>query len=203
MKSEEKLLLAIGEIDESIIAEASADYKRKFVFNKKALAVAASVAVVAVTISMLPGLLLGRLDKDAAGGDAAPEMNGGMLESGKDVRVESYGSLTYNGKKSDDKFSFTLIIVTDATSPIDIYLYDNDPDVSIVYTTANNMPSDMEVRRPTITVNGEAASALPTTAGEYEITINFDGLEETVKWNNLFKVGDFGDFHRKDFTTED
>ena len=199
MKSAEKLLLAMSEIDEQIIAEASEEYKRKFIFSKKAMAIAASVAVVAVTISLLPGLL----PKMGAGGNAAPEMGGDMMNGSADVREESFGTLIYNGKKADGRFSFTLIIVTEAPSPIDVYLYDNDPNASIVYTTAGNMPSDVEVRRPSITVNGEEASAIPTSPGEYEILLGFPGLEETVKWQSLFKVGIFGDYHRKDIIVED
>ena len=201
MKNEEKLLLGIGEISEDIIAEASAEYKRKFILNKKALSIAASVAVVALTIALLPGLLLGRFNKNDAGGDAAPEMNGGMMNGSADVREEDFGSLIYNGRKSDGTYSFTLIIVTEAPSPIDIYLYSQDN--SVVYTTAQSVSGVAEIRRPTITVNGESESALPTTVGEYEIAIGFDGLEDTINWKNLFRVGTFGDYHRKDIPTLD
>lgn len=201
MKNEEKLLLGIGEISEDIIAEASAEYKRKFTLNKKTLSIAASVAVVALTIALLPGLLLGRFNKNDAGGDAAPEMDGGLMNGSVDVFEEDFGTLIYKGKKADGTFSFTLIIVTEAPSPIDVYLYSQDS--TIVYTTAQSVSDVTEIRRPQITVNGEAKDAIPTTAGEYDITIRFDGLEETVKWKSLFRIENFGDLHRKDFTIED
>ena len=201
MKNEEKLLLGIGEISEDIIAEASAEYKRKFTLNKKTLSIAASVAVVALTIALLPGLLLGRFNKNDAGGDAAPEMDGGMMNGSADVREEDFGTLIYKGKKADGTFSFTLIIVTEAPKPIDVYLYSQDN--TIVYTTAQSVSDVTEIRRPTITVNGEAKDAIPAAAGEYDITIRFDGLEETVKWKSLFRIENFGDFHRKDFVVED
>ena len=159
------------------------------------------MAVVALTIALLPGLLLGRFNKNDAGGDAAPEMNGGMMNGSADVREEDFGSLIYNGRKSDGTYSFTLIIVTEATSPIDVYLYSQDS--TIVYTTAQSVSDVTEIRRPTITVNGEVAESLPTTAGEYEIILGFEGLEDTVKWSNLFRIEEFGDYYRKDIPSLD
>ena len=196
MTSNEKLLMAIGQISDDIIKEAEGEYKRKTLPLRKSLSIAASVALVAVVITLLPAILNLRFDKNA-GGNSAPGMNAGMMggENGSlDIREEDFGSLIYNGKTSDNVYRFTLIIMTDATKPIDVYLYSADE--AIVYTTASGVTGVTEMRRPEITVNGEPSDRIPTEIGEYEITIAFPNLDSTINWKTIFKIGDFGDFHR-------
>lgn len=194
MKSEEKLYFAIGEISEDIIAEASAPYSSPIKL-KKALAVAASVTVVAVGITIVASQ--GFFNKAATGNAAPPpessgdQMNGGML----DIREEDFGSLIYRGKVGESSYRFTLLIIEEPSEPIDVYLYSTDG--KVIYTTSGEPLGDVEIRRPTVTVNGEAASSVPTEAGEYDITVSFDGLEDGEHtWSSLFRMGIFGDYHR-------
>ena len=198
MKNAEKLLLGIGEISEDIIAEASAEYKRKFTLNKKTLSIAASVAVVALTIALLPGLLLGRFGKNDAGGNAAPEMDGTMSENEEnlDISETSAGRMECVEKIDGYKFSFTLTLYADLSSPLDVTF--ESIDKSIVYTTKDSVADAAEKRKPTITVNGEATDSLPTKAGDYDITISFDGMEEDVSWFKYINVTEFGLFFRFD-----
>ena len=194
MKNEEKLLLAIGEISDDIISEAEAPYKRRLVPTKKTLAIAASVAVVAVGITLLPGLL--PRPKFDVGDAAPPEMNGGA-NGGKvnlDVSETGCGRLECTGRTDGHTFSFILTLYTDLNFPLDVTFKAKDG--SIVYTTEEGVSVDTEIRRPTITVNGEAKDALPTLSGEYDITISFDGMEESREWQSYISFNKFGIFYR-------
>ena len=194
MKNEEKLLLAIGEISDDIIAEAETPYKRRLVPTKKTLAIAASVAVVAVGIALLPGLL--PRPKFDAGMAAPPEMNGGASggEVNLDVSERDCGRLECTGRTDGHTFSFTLTLYSDLTSPLHVTLKSSDG--SVAYTTEEGVSVDTEIRRPTVTVNGEVQQNLPTTAGEYEITISFDGMEESKEWQSYINFTEFGIFYR-------
>lgn len=198
MKNEEKLLLAIGEISDDIILEASTPYKRKFIPTKKTMAIAASIAVVTIGITMLPRLFDGVFDKNA-GGSAAPEYGDGMngMQGDLDIREADFGYLVYTGKVAENTYSFKLVIITKPDEPIDVRLYSKDK--SIVYTTADNAEDGITVRRPTITVNGERSDKIPTDVGDYEIEISFDNLEKDIKWDTTFDMGVFHLFHRHSF----
>ena len=198
MKNEEKLLLSIGEISDDIIAEAEAPYKRRLAPTKKTLAIAASVAVVAVGITLLPGLLEGSFDKNS-GGNSAPEMNGGMdgTEMNFDISETTHGILECIERTDGYSFNFKLTLYADLKSPLDVKLKSQNG--SVVYTTEDASTEGVEVRRPTITVNGEVKQNLPTAAGEYDITISFDGMEADKKWQSKIFFTDFGPFHRFDW----
>ena len=184
MTNEEKILLAIGEIDDEIVAEASAPYKRKPLPAKQVLAVAASIAIVAVGITLLPDL--SKKSFDAVGNAAAPEAS--------NPDVSHLGDIAYLGCE-DGVYRFILDL-GENVGPIDVTL--KSLDGSVVYTTeptdaSNDSSSDVEIRRPTITVNGVSVDALPTEPGEYEITISFDGVE-SGKFASSFTVGQFGSY---------
>ncbi|MBP3401670.1 MAG: hypothetical protein J6K85_01275 [Clostridia bacterium] len=193
MKNEEKLLLAIGEISDDIISEVSEPYKRKPFPMKQTLAIAASLAVVVVGVS-LSGIFDARLDKNMSGAASAPELNDGHYDgsngSGKFDDVAYLGAIAYVGKVGENSFSFNLSLNMD--SPIHVTL--KSLDGTVIYTTENISDEDVEIRRPTITVNGEAADALPSLAGEYDITITFDGMEENIEWSEYISINPFGDY---------
>ena len=195
MTNEEKLLLAIGEISDDIILEASTPYKQSII-NKKSLTIAASIAVVAVGIGILPLALGNAFGNGASGGNSAPEMGGDSSNGSLDIREESFGSLSYHGRLDDNTYSFTLLIMTEASEPIDVTLYSKDD--SVVYTTKDVTPDGVIVRRPVITVNGEVQDKLPTEVGAYDITISFDGMEDSADFSTIYEVGIFGYYHRFD-----
>ncbi len=189
MKNEEKLLLAIGEISDDIIAEVSAPYKRKIAPTRRTLAVAASIAVVAVGITLLPGLLEGKKFDKNVGGNAAPEMNGAA--DGSEGFGNHFGSLAYVGS-TDSAFNFKLTL--DAVGAhLDVCL--KSADGSVIYTTEDITVDGVEVRRPTLTVNGEAVEALPSLPGEYDITVSFDGMESDIEWCEYITFSPFGDYY--------
>lgn len=192
MKNEEKLLLAIGEISDDIISEVSEPYKRKPFPMKQTLAIAASLAVVVVGVS-LSGIFDARLDKNMSGAASAPELNDGhdgSNGSGKFDDVAYLGAIAYVGKVGENSFAFNLSLNMD--SPIHVTL--KSLDGTVIYTTENISDEGVEIRRPTITVNGEAADALPSLAGEYDITITFDGMEENIEWSEYISINPFGDY---------
>ena len=195
MTNEEKLLHAIGEISDDIIWEASTPYKQSLI-NKKSLTIAASIAAVAVGISILPLALGNAFDKGAAGGNSAPEMGTDSSNGSLDIREESFGSLAYHGRLDENVYSFTLLIMSEAPEAIDVTLYSKDG--SILYTTADDTPEGVVVRRPVITVDGVAQDKLPTEVGAYDITISFDGIENSTEFSTIYRVGIFGYYHRFD-----
>lgn len=201
MKNEEKLLLAIGEISDDIILEASTPYKRKFIPTKKTMAIAASIAVVTIGITLLPRLFDGVFDKNA-GGSSAPEYGDGMngaIGGGTenlDISETSAGRMECVEKTDGYKFGFTLTLYADLVSSLDVTFESTDK--SIIYTTKESIADSTEIRRPTITVNGEVATTLPIKAGEYDITISFDGMEQDVSWSRYINVTEFGLFFRFD-----
>ncbi len=192
MKSEEKLLLAIGEISDDIISEVSAPYTRKQFPMRQALAIAASVTVVVVGVSFLSRMFGTGLDKNMMGSASAPESNGSHYGDVSDKVDGAYlGALAYVGKVGENSFAFNLSLNID--SPVHVTL--KSLDGSVIYTTEDVTSVGVEIRRPTITVNGEAVDSLPSLAGEYDITITFDGMEENIEWSEYISFNPFGDYH--------
>lgn len=193
MKNEEKLLLAIGEISDDIVAEASAPYERKYMPVNKVMAIAAGIALITVSVALLPRIFSVGLIKDAAGNAAAPEMNGGMSMDGSysdctDINGIYLGSLEYVGRVGENSLRFKLTLNSTAIAHLSFKSADN----SIVYTTKDVTVENTEIRRPTITVNGEAAEALPSQPGEYDITISFEGMEDNIEWCDYITFDRFG-----------
>ena len=184
MKNEEKLLLAIGEISDDIIAEASSPYQINRIPFKRAAAIAASVAVVTIGVTLLSGIFAKKFDANLSGG-SAPNMNGAMEGDCSEPRI---GSLVYMGKSGDNSFNFILTL--DTTGSVNILLKSTDG--NIFYTTDEATPNGVEIRRPTITVNGELSDSLPSLPGEYDITISFDEMEDNVEWNKYITIDPFG-----------
>lgn len=191
MKNEEKLLLAIGEISDDIVAEVSKPYKRKPFPMKQTLAIAASLAVVVVGVS-LSGIFDAKLDKNMSGGDAAPESNGSHYGDVNDGcnDVAYLGAIAYVGKVGENSFEFNLSLNMDSAVHVTLKSLDG----SVIYTTEDISDEGVEIRRPTITVNGEAANALPSLAGEYDITVTFDGMEENIEWSEYIIFTPFGEY---------
>lgn len=191
MKNEEKLLLAIGEISDDIISEVSEPYKRKLFPMKRTIAIAASLAVVVIGVSFISRMFGTGLDKNMSGSASAPESNGGHYGDVSDKVDSAYlGAIAYVGKVGENSFAFNLSLNMD--SPIHVTL--KSLDGTVIYTTENISDEGVEIRRPTITVNGEAANALPSLAGEYDITITFDEMEENIEWSEYININPFGDY---------
>lgn len=199
MRNEEKLYLAIGEIDDGLIEEAGASYKKPFPV-KKIVAAAACVVLVTVAAIGVPNMF-NLMDKGGnMEGDMAPGMNGGSAgfpENGgseipkNDVIEGDIGRLTLL-ESNGASFTFLLNVYLPSSVPIDIYL--ESIDGIAVYTTAENV-TGASVYRPTVLVDGEVSDRLPGEIGEYEVTISFDGIDELdVRWKRYFTVYSFGPF---------
>ena len=199
MRNEEKLYLAIGDVDESLIEEASAPYKKQKMPAKKIIAIAASAAIVSVAVIGTAGLLnmgLGNMKGDS---NYAPEDFGGdMNESAPNdnVLISDIGRLELI-ENEGESFTFILEIYAPTSLPIDVYLYSKDK--SAVYTTAQSAEA-AEIYRPRVTVDGEAAERLPGEVGEYTVTISFDGIhEKDIDWQYFFTVDNFGPIKHGNF----
>ena len=193
MKNEEKLLLAIGEISDDIVSEALAPYERKSIPVKKVMAIAAGISLITVSVALLTRMFSVGLIKDAAGNAAAPEMNGGMSFDGSysdctDINGNYLGSLAYVGRVDENSFRFKLTLNSTAV----VNLSFKSADGSIIYTTNDITAESIEIRSPMITVNGEAAEALPSLPGEYDIIISFEGMEDNIEWCDYITFDRFG-----------
>lgn len=205
MTNEEKLYLAIGEIDDALIEEAGGDYVRKNNYTKRLIAIAASAAIVTVAVIGSSRFFDASLKNDMAGdapGDYEPNMKPGANEgygpessaSGTDGSGDTDNATdgtSYAALKSINATNLTLklTICEDMQSPIDVYLYSADK--SVVYTTAKDA-DEGNVRRPTVIVNGEIADGLPYESGSYEVKIIFDGIDALdVEWEKYLFIDGF------------
>ena len=211
MRNEEKLYLAISEVDDALIAEASAPYKKNTVTPMKILAVAACAVI--ITVGAIGALTLDLGSKGMAG-DSAPEsdmpnmygtINPDYNAPGKDDEenapgddgCENVGSIIVGEAGSltmihgdGVSFSFKLRITKPQHNQLNVYLYSIDK--SIVYSTAYVDEASC-VYRPTILVDGKPADNLPTDVGEYYVTISFDGKNEiNTVWENCFSIEGIG-----------
>lgn len=197
MKAEEKLYLAIGEIGDDIIKEASEPYKKPLI-SRRTVAVAASLALVTVTAFTAGSILLSGLTNigDMGGNSAAPEYGGNNSGDsaeipGDDLLISDIGNIEVVDRGDGSVFTLILTITAPTDLPINVYLYSTDG--SVLYTTATEVSDEdvEEVRRISITVDGEVCDAIPTEIGKYEITLSFDGMEE-YGYKSYFTVDNFG-----------
>jgi hypothetical protein len=190
MKNEEKLYLAIGEIDESLIKEASAPYKPRLHSVYKGLAIAASVAVISVVT------VLGGIFKDTSKGDG--DMNSAPTTSPEGEFDEALeDSVSHKDKISDIvledelKVSFRLTITDEGNPPVELTVIgkiingDSSSEYAIC-TTGDNKSGFKIALSPSYTVNGIPTDKIPTEAGEYDITVDFSIIKNyDVLWEDF------------------
>lgn len=200
MTKEEKLYLAIGEIDEMLVAEALSPYKKQ-IFTRHNLTIAASVML--ATIVILAGLkflpIITGVKNDAMGGDAnmAPDRGESSDNSaGLYSTIETdFGTVTVIGNEYGKFITLKLELYQDV-SPIHITLFGYADNKYYSCTTNKNL-TDYTILTPLIKVNGVPSDTLPTLKGVYDISIEFSDIEQVnVYWNDTFIIDGFGEFRR-------
>ena len=201
MTNEEKLLRAIGEIDDALVKEASSSYKRRFTPLTRGLTVAASIAVVS-TLLIASGLLSPNYKNDV-GGDASspPEMNDGMNGGSSlsgSVFSSDYGYI-YVLKRENNKITLELQLHKDVEIDLEFTLLGKNSErgSSAICTTRTDTLGYELVLSPQIFVGGEPADKLPSKMGYYSVTIDFSVIENTdYDWYGYISVSEFGDIGR-------
>ena len=191
MRAEEKLYLAMSEISDEIVEEASTPYKKPSFLQTgivKAAAILVCASVLLITATTLPTIF-------SAKGGASPELNNGSDGSG--VVGSAAPEFTDAGiylanvqyDKENARYTFKLI-VAEYHEKLDIYIYgliDDDGDkVPVICTTSDELIGDYaRVVRPIITVNGEMCENLPTAIDVYDVIVDMSETDlENVDWTN-------------------
>lgn len=202
MTKEEKLLRAIGEIDEELIKDAASPYKKRFTPLTRGLTVAASIAVTSAILIASSGLLSPKFD-NAMGGDAAPEVND-SASPGKDsysTYIESAIGYIYDVREVDTgKISFGLLLYSDTDTRLNVNVFANDAQGNTRLVATNDIDSENYTPKlsPTLTVNLEPCDTLPQKGGNYFITIDFSKIlgDENPDFSYIEIVG-FGKIFEK------
>ena len=206
MKQNERLLAAIGEIDDRIIEEAERWSGRGGIPLYKRLSVAASVLI--VSIGIIGSLLIFTpvFDGDLAG-DAAPEMPdkneemmNGVTNQGGTMQT-SFGTLRLLARDGES-YTFELTL-TEQMERQDITLRGSGYDqwgepIFVISTTAPFAElTHIPVEPPRLKINGADADTLPTAPGEYTVEVDFSPLTEAgYTPDEYFVFGDFGRISR-------
>ena len=192
-ENSEKLYLAISEIDESIIEEASTPITKSNRAAQKIIAVAASAAIVTVgVIASSQFLKFGHKYEDGGSDmEGAPDYEASAPEFGDDIPSDNemtsdIGTLILTGRE-DNTFSFDLKIYVSTDLPLHIHLYTKSG--KILYSTDPDLNAPY---KPIITVDGESADSLPGKIGSYKITVEF--TEDTdIPTEPDFDIGESDD----------
>ena len=162
MKDNEKLLYAIGEVDEELIAEAEVRPSPFSRLYKRIGAIAASLILsVTVGIAAMNIFPAKKMDNDtSAPGSAA----GDMMENAG-ANSSTVPRLDFSGG------SIELVSKTDTVYIIRIILENSGREIEFPLISGEELS-------PTVTVNGKTVAALPTEVGEYEMRIDLTYLEK-------------------------
>lgn len=201
MTNEEKILIAIGEIDDELINEASAPYKAKFNSLTRGLTIAASVTIVSAVILASSGLFMPKsFDKNDMGGAAPPFENSGADGGDFVGTVESeHGFISDIVKTGDHTLKFDLRIFLDCSESFDVLLIGKSSDGSKkAICSSGDAPEGYDlILSPTITVNGNEADTLPNKAGVYTVVIDFSAISGTdYTFEEYFEILGFGRIKR-------
>ena len=202
MKNEELLYLAIGEIDEELIKEASAPYKKGIPKLYKKLTIAASVTIVSAAV-IAGAMMAGAPSLDKSG--SSPDCNnaGSPYEDFESLLTDNAGNSISEIKLLDEyTVSLRLRILSELTTPYELtmigYSLSGDHSRIAICTTGTPSVEYDTVLSPTITVNGAPSAALPTSVGEYEITVDFSVISEhDFIWDDFLSINDYKYFIHK------
>ena len=198
MTSNEYLLKAIGEIDEELIAGADS-YKGRGVPIRRYLSLAACLFIVVTAVLFMARNILPKFDV-GLGGSAAPgspdkEFTNG---AGETMIYKDFGDAMVI--PSADGLHFTAYMTLyESVERMDLIFrgegYDEyEEPIFIISTTADLAElTHVPVEPPRITVNGADATALPSEAGNYTVTIDVSHLTEAgYSLDGYFVLGAFG-----------
>ena len=203
MTNEEKLLLAIGEIDDGLISEASVAYKRRSTPLMRGLSVAASVVAVSAVVLASGALFAPKsFDKNDAAGEASPpteNASDGSDGSYVGALEGKYGFICNVVRVSEHKIMLDLQIICESTEKFDVVILGENPEKQKkAICTSGDVDDGYDlVVSPVITVNGDTADSLPTAVGAYTVVIDFSAIAETdFTWNDYIEILNFGRIER-------
>ena len=196
MTNEEKLLFAIGEIDDELIEEVSSVYKKISTPLTRGLTIAASVvAVSAVILTAGVQLLPKSFDANMSGGDACPPVSDSVNGTGK---VEFNISLTgdfgriYNVVQAEDyKTQFVLEILSEGVEKINVTIFGIGADGKqrAICTNGGAIGNYDLIVAPIFKVNGVLTDSLPTDIGIYTVIIDYSAISGTdFTWKNCIEI---------------
>jgi len=210
MTGSEKLLRAIGEIDEVMIADAALPYSPFKRFKSSAPMIAASfivcVAVVIALARFLPAF--------GPAGGSAPDMNGSMTgdasgENGGNSSQAPGDNSGSNGSGSPLKLIYYkspngIIIPIDTEGDTHRFTVKNYIDLPTAITVTKSFRSKTGEKRSAtnrkgttlnlkIFVEGVEVDNIPTAAGTYEVTIDFSEITKLgyTPYGNYFNFGGY------------
>ena len=197
MTKNELLLRAIGEIDEELIAGADS-YKGHGVPIRRYLSLAACLFLVVTAVLFMARNILPKFDVGLGG--AAPESPDKEFANGagETMIYKDFGDATVIPSADGTRFTVYMCLY-ESVERMDLIFrgegYDEygEP-IFIISTTADLAElTHVPVEPPRITVNGADATALPTEAGNYTVTIDVSHLTEAgYSLDGYFVLGAFG-----------
>lgn len=222
-KKEELLLLAIGEIDDDLIEEATVPYVRPRIFTPK------GISAIAASFILIIGIFLGirNMDlfkfMDAYGGNAAPESsNNGTMDGNEEGSGNASGDYVGSGDLHDPVTSITIdggtltltdsggyrygftLTVTEQIPKIDaIFRVFRDGEEFTVSTEGAPHGYGEVIGSPNVYVNGVISSEIPTSPGVYEISFDLSEFTDNgYDIGNRILIEPFGTFDTISFLGE-
>ena len=206
MKSNEKLLAAIGEIDDSLIAEAEQYEGRGRVSLYKKLSVAACLLIVSAGIVGAVHLFP-KPNFDAE--TSEPPTDSGLKNDGVINGIESTGGIIEMSfgalrqlSREGNVYTFVMTLY-EQTERQDITLRGSGCDqwgepILVISTTAPFAElTHIPVAPPMLKVDGVNADTLPTAVGEYTVEVDLSPLIDAgYEPDGYFVFGSFGRISR-------
>lgn len=206
MKSNEKLLAAIGEIDDSLIAEAEQYEGRGRVSLYKKLSVAACLLIVsagivgAVHLFPKPNFDVGTSEPPTDSGLKNDGVINGIESTGGIIEM-SFGTLRQLSREGN-VYTFAMTLY-EQTERQDITLRGSgcnqwgEPILVISTTAPFAELTHIPVAPPMLKVDGVNADTLPTAVGEYTVEVDLSPLIDAgYEPDGYFVFGSFGRISR-------
>ncbi len=202
MNFNEKLLLAVGEIDDELIAKAEGYRARPYAALRRNLSIAACLLI--VSIGVVGAFRLFGPKFDMAGGNMAPGAAGDKEENYMDGAMtnDSYGSVEIVSREGGSRFT-VYITLYEQVERHDVIFRGSGTDqygepIFIISTTADYAElTHIPVAPPVLKVNGNVATTLPTEPGSYTVEIDVSHVVEAgYDLDDYFVLGIFGQIPR-------
>ena len=187
----EKIYLAIGDIDESLIEEATTPISQKSKTAQRIIAAAACATIVTAGI-----LVSANYFNFGMKGESSPDFNfaPGISNGDNSDSNTSQNPMNPYPEHSDEEISnimeiqgyhresnivsFILYIRHSTSSPINIHLYSENG--TPIYSTDEDINPNLS--KPVIIIDGEVSKELPTKQGSYSVSVIFG--EESLEFEN-------------------
>ena len=205
-KLTDALLLAIGEVDDDLIEEATVPSRHNLPIRKRTVGMLAACLAVAIGIGS-PGRLMN------GGGDlngSAPESSGSNNGSAEDENSSNGGLfnpvLTHSSENGEMtltdsggyRYTFNLTITEEHTPISAVFTLYRGAEIAYAVIggyTNENISGDSIIGAPLLLVDGVEAEAIPTEPGEYEIYFDLsEFISSGYDVGNRVLIYPFGEF---------